>query len=108
MKKKTAQRTGTRRPQTGHAAPYRRIILGLVRALCEVPREVRDLWKDELGAKEEELTPDETIVQLVLINLGVGESFAERRAEEQRPRLYPVVGRDGRLGPSTVTASEQV
>jgi hypothetical protein len=87
--------TGERKEEAGPRAVYRRIILGLVRALCEIPKAERQLWLDELMARDAALLdPDEILVRPVLINSLAGESFAEQARERMKPKLYPIVGRD--------------
>jgi len=86
------------KPNSRNAA-YRRIIAGSVQALCDVPEDVREEWAGELLKKKSEgtmddLPPDEFVVMMVLGNLNVADRLANRRREEEKPKLYPIVGRD--------------
>lgn len=66
---------------TGSEAIYRRQIVHLVKALCEVPAELRWKWRDEIWAKSPEAwTFDEALVLLVLNNLPLAEEMADRSA----------------------------
>lgn len=84
------------KPKSRYAA-YRSVIAALIRALCAVPKEARKEWIHELfeaGTGTEVVSPDELVVRQVLANLDVAESVADRRREEERPKLYPIVGRE--------------
>jgi len=83
-----------KRKAVGNEAAYRRIILALVKALCEIPREPWTAWLHELYAKGiDQLDPDELLVYMVLINLPVGARLAERKRREVRPQLRAISGR---------------
>jgi len=78
-------------------AAYRRIIAELIQALCAVPADAREEWASELlekGQTSDALPPDESVVCMVLINLNVADRVANRRREEEKPKLYPIVGRE--------------
>ncbi len=72
----------------------RRSILRHVRAIAEIPQEVRRRWVEEInGKKFDRWTPEEALVFLVLINLPVAEEQARvlakaptRREGEGDPR----------------------
>lgn len=66
---------------TGSEAIYRRQIVHLVKALCEVPADLRWKWRGEIWAKSPEVwTFDEALVLLVLNNLPLAEKAAGRAA----------------------------
>jgi hypothetical protein len=64
---------------TDSEAVYRRQIIHLVKALCEIPDELRRKWRDEIHAKPEaKMTTDEALVLLVLNNLPFSETAVQR------------------------------
>ena len=78
-------------------ATHRPVIAALIRALCAVPKEAREEWVHELfeaGTGTDVVSPDELVVRQVLANLDVAESVADARREEEKPKLYPIVGRE--------------
>jgi len=98
------------KPNSRNAA-YRRIIAGLVQALCDVPEDVREEWAGELLKKKregemEDLSPDEFVVMMTLANLNVFNRVANDRREEEKPKLYPIVGRETVRRRGTRPASE--
>ena len=83
-----------KRKVVGNEAAYRRIILALVKALCEIPREPWTAWLHELYAKGiERLDPDEMLVFMVLNNLPTGADLADRKRQEARPQLRAISAR---------------
>lgn len=83
-------RSGAHGPCTAGERAWRRTILRLVQGLCEVPKDIRRAWIDELHRRQPQvlaLEPDELIVKMVLINLDVAEDVADHKRHEARPRL---------------------
>lgn len=72
----------------GAEAVYRRMIVHLVKALAEIPGELRWKWRTEISEKpNDQQTPDELLVMLVLNNLPCAERLADRARERDGARV---------------------
>lgn len=79
-------------------ARERQLIVKLVRRLCDISREVRDAWWNELNQTylaAGRLTPTERMVYLALGSVPAHSDLGERRHSKLRPRPYPVLGCGG-------------
>jgi len=73
---------------TGTESIYRRKIVHLVKALCEISADLRRKWRDEIAAKPHETrSPDEELVMLILIALPTSEAMACYAQERVRAQV---------------------